>query len=146
MSESGTLSASSFSVLLSSCERICNLANCRTCLYLGSLSSPRLFASCAMTSIFGYTSAKRRFIAGFMFGCNALESSSNWARVITVLQVVGFAAALVLAPDVGESQTPLMVMTAAVAGTLAPESGLTVLLCSAACAGAVPALDEAFGV
>src|SRR3954469_9843160 len=75
-----------------------------------------------MTSIFGYRSAKRRFIAGFILGWSALAKPSNWARVITVLQAdFGWAdpAATFAA---GVSQIPCMVMTAASGATVVPLS------------------------
>jgi hypothetical protein len=85
-----------------------------------------------MTSIFGYRSAKRRFIAGFILGWSALANASNWARVMTVLQADFGWADPAAAFAAGASQIPCTVMTAASGATVVPLSLLELRAAEAA--------------
>src|SRR5579884_1291104 len=65
----------------------------------------------------GYTSANCRFRLAVMLGFSAVVKSSNWARVITVLQSAGVEPPVVTAGLFGQS--PLIVITGASGGTSA---------------------------
>src|SRR5579864_5555225 len=113
--------------------RICILANFSVSSYCGVLSRPFFFASVDIAMNLGRTLASCFFNWGVTFGATPLASFSNSAFVTTVLQsaeealgsvaLAGVAAAPLAAAGFGvAAQTPLIVRTAASAGTVADVS------------------------